>query len=172
MKHKKTLQNFKVLFPLLFIVSLWSCERDDICAAATPTTPRLYVQFYDINNRTETKFVRHMSVIAEGNPNYIINDKTRDTVLLPIRLDALNVVNTNRFVFTKDVDSISFSNTDILVVNFIPELIYVSRACGYKSVFNELSASRETDTNNWIIDVEVINTTINNEDAAQINIYH
>ena len=119
-----------------------------------------------------------MSVNAENNLNYLVYDRTVDSIVLPLRLDALDNVNTSRFVLTRDADydtdddPITVSSMEIIEVNYTPELIYVSRACGYKSIFNDLSATRDTDPSNWIIDIEVINTTINNEDAAHINIYH
>ncbi len=160
------------------IASLWSCERDDICAAATPTTPHLIINFYNINDRTEAKTVRRMSVHEENSSKYIVFDKTLDKLVLPLRIDALDNTNTTRFVIERDIDYATdedpntISNIDILEINYTPELIYVSRACGYKSIFNNVDANREADGSNWIIDVEVINTTINNEDAAHINIYH
>lgn len=178
MKHKKAHQNIKVLLSLLILVSLWSCERDDICASTTPTTPHLIINFYNINDRAESKTVRRMNVSAEGNMNYIVYDKTLASITLPLRVETLDNMNTTRFLLTRDMDydtdndSTTVSNTDIFEVVYSPELIYVSRACGYKSIFNDLSASRDTDSSNWIIDIEVLTTTINNEDAAHINIYH
>lgn len=119
-----------------------------------------------------------MDVTAEGNPKFIVSDKTTDSIVLPLRIDALDNLNTSRFVLTKDRDydtdndPNTVSNADIIEVNYTPELIYVSRACGYKSVFNNLSAGHDSDLNNWIIDIQVINDTINDENAAHINIYH
>lgn len=119
-----------------------------------------------------------MDVTAEGNPKFIVNDKTTDSIVLPLKVDVLDQVNTSRFVLTRDSDydtdddPNTVSNADTIQVNYTPELIYVSRACGYKSVFNNLSASRNTDLSNWIIDIQVIKDTINNENAAHINIYH
>lgn len=159
-------------------MSLWSCERDDICATTTATTPHLIIRFYNINETSETKTVRRMDVTAEGNPKFIVNDKTIDSIVLPLRIDALDTMNSSRFVLTRDRDydldenPNTVSNSDTIQVNYTPELIYVSRACGYKSVFNDLNANRETDASNWIIDIQVINDTINNENAAHINIYH
>ncbi|HUH28072.1 DUF6452 family protein [Gelidibacter sp.] len=178
MKQIKFHQNIKILLSLLIILSLWSCERDDICASTTPTTPHLIIRFYNINAISETKTVRRMDVTAEGNPKFIVSDKTTDSIVLPLKVDALDNLNTSRFVLTKDRDydtdddPNTVSNADIIEVKYTPELIYVSRACGYKSVFNNLSATRETDLSNWIIDIQVINDTINNENAAHINIYH
>ena len=178
MKHKKAHKNLKILLSFLILASLWSCERDDICASTTPTTPHLIIRFYNINASAETKTVRHLSVSVEDDLQYLIYDRTIDSIVLPLKVDNLDNLNTTRFVLTMDTDydtddnPNTVSNSDIIEVNYTPELIYVSRACGYKSVFNNLNATRETDASNWIIDVQVINTTINNEDAAQINIYH
>ncbi len=178
MKHKKAHKNIKVLLSFLILAGLWSCERDDICASTTPTTPHLIIRFYNINASGETQTARHLSVIEEDSDTYLVYDKTIDSLVLPLRLDALDNLNTSRFVLTKDTDydldedPNTVSNSDIIEINYTPELIYVSRACGYKSVFNDASATRETDPSNWIIGIEVINSTINNEDAAHINIYH
>lgn len=178
MKQNTLYKYTRIICSLVLIATLWSCERDDICASATPTTPHLIVRFYNINERAETKTVRRMNVYEENSSKYLLLDKTLDSIVLPLRIDALDTPNTTRFIIEKDgdfavdEDDTTASNSDIIEVTYTPELIYVSRACGYKSVFNNLVAKRETDDNNWIIDVQVINSTINNEDAAHINIYH
>lgn len=178
MKHIKTHRALKIILPLLILTSLWGCERDDICSSETPTTPHLVIHFYNVNARNETKTVRHLSVHTENHPNYIIHDRTIDKIMLPLKIEAMDNLNTTRFVLTKDTDYLTdenpttVANVDIIEVFYTPELIYVSRACGYKSVFNDLITTRETDDDNWIIDFEVINTTVNDENAAHINIYH
>lgn len=176
LKHIKAHHTIKILVSLLIVLSLWACERDDICGATTPTTPHLIIRFYNINNPTEIKTVSRLAVTAENNPKFIVNDQTTDSIVLPLKIDALGNLNTSRFTLIKDYatdqDSTTVSNPDIIEVNYTPELIYVSRACGYKSEFNNLSASRDTDLSNWIKDIQVINDTINNENAAHINIYH
>lgn len=119
-----------------------------------------------------------MNVFEENSSKYILFDKTLDSIILPLRIDALDTTSTTRFIIERDSDyaidedDTTTSNIDTLEVSYTPELIYVSRACGYKSIFNNLVASRASDENNWILDVQVINNTINNEDAAHINIYH
>lgn len=119
-----------------------------------------------------------MSIRAEENQNYIIYDRTVDSIILPLKVDMIDTINTTRFLLTKDVDFDTdenpgtLSNTDTLTVNYTPKLIYVSRACGYKSVFSGLTANPVADKLSWMVDVEIINDTINNEDAAHINIYH
>ena len=44
-----------ISFLLLFAFGLSGCEKDDICDANTPTTPRLIISFYDYNNPTVKK---------------------------------------------------------------------------------------------------------------------
>lgn len=178
MKHQTRHQNLKIVFAILALLSLWTCERDDICASATPTTPHLVIRFYNIDAKNETKTVRHLSIITEDHDQYLLHDRTLDSIVLPLKLEALDNLNSTRFLFTKDTDfdldndPETVSNTDVFEVSYTPELIYVSRACGYKSIFNNLGATHETDADNWIIDFEVINTTIDHEHAAHINIYH
>ena len=58
---------FVVIFVLSLLV-IYSCERDDICAEATPTTPQLILRFYDVAEQETTKSVN--SLFAFGlDPN-------------------------------------------------------------------------------------------------------
>ena len=53
------------IFPLL--LTLLYCESDDICPETTPTTPRIIITFYDINNPDEKKTVESLAVYAIKN---------------------------------------------------------------------------------------------------------
>ena len=59
------------------------------------------------------------------------------------------------------IDEISF--------NYNRNDIFVSRSCGYKTIFENLSIQT---SNNWIKDNLINNSTIENETSAHINIYH
>ena len=55
----------KIKFFILFIaISLINCERDDICAETTSTTPRLLIEFYDALSTDDLKNVALFS--SEG----------------------------------------------------------------------------------------------------------
>jgi hypothetical protein len=43
---------------------LVACEKDDICAETTPTTPQLVITFKDANNINESKAVESLAVYA------------------------------------------------------------------------------------------------------------
>ncbi|MEZ4856196.1 MAG: DUF6452 family protein [Gelidibacter sp.] len=169
---------YKIILFLLIIIGTWSCERDDICAESTSTTPHLIIRFYDINNQTTLKNARNLTVTGEGATEDILYNKTVDSIVLPLKFDSENTTNTTRFVLEKNTDyrldtnPLTNSNVDIIEVKYTPQFVFVSRACGYKAIFTDLQISRDADDDNWIINTEVINPTIENENAAHINIYH
>jgi hypothetical protein len=175
------MKKFSLLVILIILIGA-SCERDDICAETTPTTPQLIIRFYDINEQDNTKQVRLLTVNGvdpEGTvlENIVTNTST-DSIVLPLRFQNENIVTASRFELKRDSDfdtdtnDTTFSNTDVIVVSYTPEFVYVSRACGYKSVFNETQNTLIIDSDNWIFSYEIINPTIDNENSAHIILYH
>lgn len=157
-----------------------SCEKDDICAETTATTPHLIIKFFDVNIPADTKAVSGLSVIGEGLAEgyEVVYNTTKDSIILPLRFQDENVLTTTRFELKKntnfdtDTNTETASNTDIIEVSYTPKFVYVSRACGYKSIFENAQITIEADTENWIFNYDIINSTIENEKAAHINIYH
>ncbi len=155
-----------------------TCERDDICAETTGTTPNLIIRFYDISPPQARKSVRQLSIIGEDNDELILAATTTDSVILPLKFDAEGVLTSTRFILIKDThfdtdeDDTTESNSDTIQITYTPEFVYVSRACGYKSIFNDTQISYESDGNNWIYNTQVINPTVENQHAAHIIIYH
>lgn len=162
-----------------------SCEKDDICAAETPTTPQLVLRFYDLADQDETKNVNGLYAYALDDVNNVIliNELTvgtRDSILVPLRSD----MNTTRFVLHKEFDlddngtpddtsdDILLGNPEVITVNYEREDVFVSRACGYKTVFNNISFSVAVDSDNWIINSEIINPNVENENSAHVKIFH
>jgi len=178
------LQKLFVLFIALISIS---CERDDICAEATPTTPRLIIRFYDINNPENLKQVRQLEVDGLNMSNVpnsetpIITRSNTDSINLPLNFQD-EIESTTRFLLERDADYADNddltddSNSDVITVRYTPQFIYVSRACGYKSIFNldqDDPITRDPDDDEiWTTSFEIINQTIENENAAQIIIYH
>ena len=175
------MKKFSLLIILIILTGI-GCERDDICAETTPTTPHLIIRFYDVNEQENTKQVRLLTVNGidpEGNvlENIITNTST-DSIVLPLRFQQEGIVTASRFALKRDSDfdtdsnDSTVSNTDIIVVSYTPEFIYVSRACGYKSVFNSTQNTLILDSDNWIFGYEISNPTVDNENAAHIILYH
>lgn len=133
-----------IAFLLILGFASSSCEPDDICDPTTPTTPRMLIQFYDFNNPSVKKNVTDLKVIGEGMTEGVILSPTAvgdaryvtsaDNILLPLNTEADLV----KYKFT-----INYGNRNPLLVNednlefrYTRENSYVSRACGFKTIFN------------------------------------
>ncbi|MBF4491685.1 hypothetical protein IRZ83_03460 [Flavobacterium sp. JLP] len=132
-----------IAFLLLFTFGLSSCEKDDICDPDTPTTPRLVITFYNANSPSELKEVTDLKVTGEGQPNGIIfNESGIDdakylangsTISIPLRTDATS--STFKFVLDSENDNPAAINEDEITFNYKTRNVYVSRACGFKTIF-------------------------------------
>ncbi len=173
----------KILVSLLLILTaicfFWSCEKDDICADGTATTPNLIITMYNEDNQTEKK-LGNIQYFMDGEVINKINAGTTDSLVVPLRTDAETVKWGFTLVTTGSGGTRNF-NTDYLEFNYTHNEIYVSRACGYKSHFylNEdtpdILNPTLTDTvpndNLWIRNVDVIRNNIEDEQSAHIKIY-
>lgn len=174
---------YKLLLLLIVVAATWSCEKDDICADTTSTTPHLIIRFYDIANPDNLKVVRKLSARgfdADGIEieKEIFVPADKDSIVLPLRFATEGISTSSQFVLEKNrdyfLDSIptTLSNRDIITVTYTPEFEYVSRACGYRSIFTNISITISPDASNWIKSSEIVNTTIENETQAQIILRH
>lgn len=161
---------------LLFIAALnQSCEKDDICGENTATTPLLVIEFYDALNTTETKNLSNTIIYGLNDQNEIVpfnnlGISNGSSISIPLRTDS----DITRVGFHMDYDAndLQAGNLDLIDFLYTPDQVYVSRACGYKTVYNELSVSLIADSNNWIQNIEILKDTIENEIEAHVKIYH
>lgn len=149
---KKTVGIISIL--LLF----FSCEKDDFCTQ-NPVTPNLILRFYDSTNRNTIKKVDNLYVWAEGKDSLFVN-ASLDSLYIPLNTAALETV----YYFSKD------NTINQLTISYSTTNEYVSRSCGYKVIFNEVSF---TSNNSWINDFEP-NTpiTVENQNKAHVQIFH
>ncbi len=171
---------------LLLCISLLSCERDDICSEDTATTPRLIVEFRDILDADMLKSVPSLTLFGEGldeATRSIVNNTNTNTVSLPLLVGTEGVETTTRFIMRRDADldldsdPNTNSNEDILEITYVPEFVYVSRACGFKSVFNNLRVTIVPDGDNWALLTDFPNSNtdninVENETATHLHILH
>lgn len=193
----KTKYYIAVLSSLVLVMSLHNCERDDICAETTATTPRLSIEFFDAASSEDTKSVPRLTLYGEG----LVTDENGEEIEPTVASDATIVFNTNvtsaflplkietndesfittRYILEKDTNlrldtsSENDSNKDILEISYQTEFVYVSRACGYKSRFTNLIVTILPDEDNWLSTVEVVGgleALIENEDTVHVRINH
>ena len=176
----------KKIIAALLLVSFFfaSCEKDDICDPSTETTPRLVIQFFDKNNISLTRAVSNLKLVGEGMEIGVSDSQGRqvwsDTIVyVPLRVNE----NSTKYKLILNADDGDILNdlTDVLEINYTRDDIYISRACGFKTEFNlfgdplkspfVLNNTPNAVTGNWINNIQVIQSTINDENEAHINIF-
>lgn len=156
---------------LMFIVllSLNSCTKDDICPQETPTTPLLIITFKDILNPTVSKSVTNLTIETDQDPPIVfVTNIATDSIGIPLRTNADTVQ--YRFVKnTGETDEI----IDVYEFNYERSDSYLNRACGFITTYEGLTALK-TDQGmlDWILNLSILNTTVEDETEAHITILH
>lgn len=170
-----------ITLSLLLALSFWNCEKDDICAEGTPTTPRVIIEFYDAANPTVLKNVTNLRVEEFGTGEGVVFNEN-----LPETNPARFLTNENKIAIPlKTFDNISefdfkfnygdaSENNDVITFNYATQEVYISRACGYKMTL-QLDATDGTvitsDANNWIQNIIVNQPNIETENEVHVKIY-
>lgn len=161
-----------ILIPFALLIALfaWNCEKDDICDENTSTTPRLIMQFYSIDDPTAEKEVSSLLVTTNDGADTlkIFNDVSK--IELPLKILA----DQTQYTFTLNSNDITVDNTDALTFNYTRDAIFVSRACGYKTVFlldPAVPFVQDNGTDNqWMQNVTVQQPDIQNENEVHISV--
>ncbi len=169
---------------ILMIGITASCERDDLCPASTPTTPSLIIDAFDINNQDNKKNIFGLVVAGTGNDNVLPGFAivTTDNITLPLKTHE----GSTQYVFINEAtvndngtpddttDDFYDGNQDKITISYAREEVYVSRACGYKTVFKNVSISIEDDGDNWIQLIQPLNNnqSVEDETTAHFNLFH
>lgn len=152
------------LFLSLIALLISSCEKDDFCIE--PITPNMIIRFYNATNISETKAVNDLTINI-SNLDSIYTNVSLDSVVIPLD------VTSNQIIYNFS----SGSNLDILTIDYEIEEVFVSRSCGFKAIFNNVTVTSDV-SNDWIIGLTetLENTitipTIDDESAAHVQIFH
>lgn len=150
----------------LTLAGLISCDTDDFCTE-NPVTPKLILRFYDKDDSDKLKQVERFSVTADGRNDSLFINSSVDSIALPLNSEAQRTV----FYFKKnEVDGTKSSNQGAtLTVDYVPETEYVSRSCGFRVIYTNLTLQKTM----WIDRISVDNlASITNQSNAHINIFH
>ena len=171
---KKTL-----ILLLFFAFTFSSCEKDDICDASTPTTPRLVIEFYDFLNPSVLKNVSNLKVVGEGMTDGILFNGSQttsgSTISIPLKTVGTNT--TYRFTLNSGNPNPGLIDEDIIKFDYTTQELFVSRACGYKTIFtldptNPYTHTDATAANQkWIKFISIEKSNIENENETHIKIF-
>jgi len=160
-----------ITLSLLLAVSFWNCEKDDICAEGTPVTPRVIIEFYNAATPTVLKNVTNLGVI-EPTLSTGFSFTAISKIQVPLKTTA--DITTLRFIQNGSDTDTTNDNIDVITFNYQRVDEYVSRACGFKTLFylNETNPVVLTaDGNNWIQNIVVTQPNIENENEVHVKIY-
>lgn len=176
----------KVLLVFIIILLISSCEKDDICDASTPTTPRLIIKFYDNQNPAKVRTVKDLKItsLVDGIEKPIVFEKSRTEILndtmVALPLKIIENFTKYKFIFNSNAENISLISKDDLTFNYIRKNEFVSRACGFKTLF-EMNASNQnpiiinevpgTTSGNWIKGIQITQPKIYNENETHIKVF-
>jgi Family of unknown function (DUF6452) len=162
---------FVLLWMLVLANFFFGCEKDDICEAGTPTTSRMIVEFYDNLNPNTKKSITNLGIVASGlSTGILFNGVSK--IEVPLKTDIDNV--TYSFILDSQNTDVLLRNEDKITINYTRNDVYISRACGFKTVFvlNKTNAIPIiTDSNNWIKEIQVAKNNILNEDEIHVKIF-
>lgn len=165
-----------LVLTLISIITLWmvlGCERDDICAEGTPTTPFLIIKFIDFDTGTDIKAPSELQVKAVGVDEIFTLGTITDSILIPLRTDT----SITDYEFTINSDTTNdetLANKDTVSFQYTAQEEFVSSACGFKVNYSGLTISPvEVGTDGaWIQNITVQRQNITDETTAHVFIFH
>ncbi|MEM9001321.1 MAG: DUF6452 family protein [Bacteroidota bacterium] len=163
-----------VLFLALAICYLSSCEKDDICVDSD--TPLLVIGFFDVEDTLVSKNVSLLRVRALGfdtSPDtFTDRSNSLDSIGIPLQIDTTST----SYVFITDSEDDDegneTGNIDTLSFDYVLQEVFVSRACGFVGNFEGLTETLQTDSDNWIQNIQIVTPNIENSGSIHVKIFH
>lgn len=173
----KKIKTLKIsgLFALVLLLFIAGCQKDDICSETTAITPFVQISFYDFEDESDTipKPVTNLKIIAQGDTTAfggLING-AEASIPLKIDVDFTNY----EFILNASDDSLSVQNSDLVEFTYARNQEYLNRACSFRVTYINLDADFERETpsaNNWIKEIRVDQSTVEDETTTHISIFH
>lgn len=150
-----------IIFAILILIfGALSCENDDDVCLSGEATPRMKMKFKSADNKLMTLDSLYLDVDYGGTSLINVLTKAKvDSVLVPLRVDDKN--------FTEiTIRRTKNGNKSKVKVNYTTTSQYVSPACGFKRLYENVSASLETA--NPVTKVELNQNQIINENNTHL----
>ena len=139
---------------------LTSCENDDDVCVSGEATPRLKIKFKSADNKVLTLESLYLDVDYGNNNILTVVEATKiDSVLVPIRVDDAGFTE----LYVRKTKNGKVSK---IKLNYNTTSEYVSPACGFKRLYQNLNGILETV--NPVTKVELNQNQIINENKAHL----
>ncbi len=142
---------------IVFLIALFSCQEDDVCVDGS--TPNLVVKLKNALD-SSNYFIDTLLVTYKNSENQ--TDTLRmietDSFQIPLRIDNGDI----GFSF---FSSLSNNSQDSLAMHYTPSEEFVSKACGLKKIYENVSYQ-------WIENVEIQNFEVLQPNITNSNEVH
>ncbi|NAY93149.1 hypothetical protein GTQ34_14635 [Muricauda sp. JGD-17] len=161
----------------ILLVHISSCEKDDICVDGD--TPLVVIGFFDVADTAETKQVTSLRIINTDISTVLDNESfgdrsnSPDSLSVPLRINE--VTTSYQFILDSADDEDTeeeTGNVDTLTISYQVRESFVSRACGFVANFNDLTVTLSEGTENWIQDIQIVQSTVENSNNIHVKIFH
>ena len=170
MLQKKSMTKYLV-FVVLLCSLLIGCTRDDICPEDTAATPLLVITFNDRTDPTSEKNVTDLQIETNAEEPVLVFSASEGTSTVSIPLDTNN--DTSSFRFITNAGDEDDENVDIVNFSYQRTTSYVNRACSFKTIYSNLVVIRENQgADNWIFNIILNNTTVEDETETHLTLLH
>jgi len=159
----------KIILIFLLFLSFYSCQKDDICI--DPITPNLIIRFYDFADNSILKTVDNLQIKnIDIDSIYNNNIVSTDSIAIPLNINQ----DITKYVLSINSNDQALINSDTITISYIRKPTFVSRSCGFKTLFNDVKISLTTDNDNWIKSISTVDSlqNITNEKKAHVKILH
>jgi len=169
-------KRFILVLVLMVFIQFSACEKDDICVDGD--TPNLVIGFFDAIDTAEAKTVtllriKETSLDTTLGTGDFDRTSTNDSIGVPLRTNEDNITFA---VITDsadgDTEEEETGNIDTLRITYNPREEFISRACGFVVRYDNIAIELTTDDDNWIQDIYVVQTNIENESNIHVKIFH
>ncbi|MEM6895615.1 MAG: DUF6452 family protein [Bacteroidota bacterium] len=169
-------KRFILVLVLMVFIQFSACEKDDICVDGD--TPNLVIGFFDAIDTADAKTVTLLR-IKETSLDTTLGtgdfDRTsnRDSIGVPLLTDAETI----SFAFITnsadgDTEDEETGNIDTLRITYNPREEFISRACGFVVRYDNIAIELNTDDENWIENINVLQSDIENSNNIHVKIFH
>ena len=147
-----------LFFSILF---LSGCEKDDLCSGQDNATPLVVFGFYNQSNVTERKVFQNIVCYEAGRTsNDSIAFSNASTIKLPLKINGSETVWVLKLKQT--TGNVTTEINDTIRFNYSTTSEYVSKACGYKTIFMNVNTTLNNgNPGHWIISQESVNQIVN-----------
>jgi hypothetical protein len=134
-------KKINILFALFFLcILIFSCVDDDVCDKVT--TPRLTIELDSLGS----KYKKNRLYVDRKNPDGTIQSEgvfqKKDSIQLP-----LNSLSDETIFYLYDTLHTPDSCKNIITIKYLTEQHFVSKACGFKVIFNNVTYEATALTN-------------------------